>query len=183
MQAEEKKREAERVQQEADSLAREAERLELSLDKLTTLRQLEARLGVGGGGGHLSAGPTPQIQAHGGATQRQALDAYWEFVRENPQDFNGWVYLIQACETVDLMDEIRTVYNAFLPLFPYCYAYWKRYSDIERKADNWQRSLAILHRGLSAIPLSVDLWVAYLELYYKMYSTHQDFDSLFQGPV
>merc|ERR1712130_594069 len=47
---------------------------------------------------------------------------------ENPQDFNGWVYLVQACETVDIIDEIRTVYNAFLPLFPYCYAYWKRYS-------------------------------------------------------
>ena len=78
--------------------------------------------------------------------QRQILDAYWEFVRENPQDFNGWAYLIQAAETVDIMDEMRTVYNAFLPLFPYCYAYWKRYSDIERKKENWQRSLAILHR-------------------------------------
>ena len=33
--------------------------------------------------------------------------------------------------------------------------------------------IMILHRGLAAIPLSVDLWVAYLELYYKMYSTHQ----------
>ena len=54
--------------------------------------------------------------------------------------------LYQAAETVDIMDEIRTVYNAFLPLFPYCYAYWKRYSDLERKKENWQRSLAILHR-------------------------------------
>ena len=85
--------------------------------------------------------PAAASQGH-----RQALDAYWEFVRENPQDFNGWVYLIQACETVDIMDEIRTVYNAFLPLFPYCYAYWKRYSDIERKGENWSRALAILHR-------------------------------------
>jgi pre-mRNA-processing factor 39 len=53
---------------------------------------------------------------------------------------------LQAAETVDIMDEMRTVYNAFLPLFPYCYAYWKRYSDLERKKENWQRSLAILHR-------------------------------------
>ena len=73
------------------------------------------------------------------------------------------------------MDEIRTVYNAFLPLFPYCYAYWKRYSDLERKKENWQRSLQILHRGLEAIPLSVDLWLAYLELFHKMYSTHDNF--------
>ena len=78
-------------------MAREAERSELSLDELTTLRQLEARLGVGGGGGHLSQGPTPQIQAQSGASQRQALDAYWEFVRENPQvrndNFTGFIFI------------------------------------------------------------------------------------------
>ena len=174
MKAEQKKQELIRIQSEADSLAREAERSELSIDELTTLRQLEARLGINQG---QSQGPCIPTAAQG---HRQALDAYWEFVRENPQDFNGWVYLIQACETVDILDEIRTVYNAFLPLFPYCYAYWKRYSDIERKNENWSRALAILHRGLAAIPLSVDLWVAYLELYYKMYSTHEDFPSLYR---
>jgi pre-mRNA-processing factor 39 len=58
----------------------------------------------------------------------------------------NFLFALQAAETVDIMDEMRTVYNAFLPLFPYCYAYWKRYSDLERKKENWQRSLAILHR-------------------------------------
>merc|ERR1719193_2543700 len=132
MELENKKKEAQRLQTEADDLAREADRSELSLDELTTLRQLEAKLGVGYG---QSQGPCIPVAAQG---QRAVLDAYWEFVRENPQDFNGWAYLIQACETVDILDEIRTVYNAFLPLFPYCYAYWKRYSDIERKSENWQ---------------------------------------------
>ena len=172
-------KEAKRLQKEADELAKEAERSDLSLDELTTLRQLEAKLGVGFG---QSTGPQlPSINPNQGQQQhRQALDAYWEFVRDNPQDFSGWAYLIQACEVVNIMDEIRTVYNAFLPLFPYCYAYWKRYSDIERKSENWQRALAILHRGLGAVPLSVDLWVAYLELYHKMYSTHENFGKLFR---
>merc|ERR1719206_1082284 len=172
-------KDARRLQKEADELAKEAERSDLSLDELTTLRQLEAKLGVGFG---QSTGPQlPSINPNQGQQQhRQALDAYWEFVRDNPQDFSGWAYLIQACEVVNIMDEIRTVYNAFLPLFPYCYAYWKRYSDIERKAENWQRALAILHRGLGAVPLSVDLWVAYLELYHKMYSTHENFGKLFR---
>ena len=172
-------KEAKRLQKEADELAKEAERSDLSLDELTTLRQLEAKLGVGFG---QSTGPQlPTINPNQGQQQhRQALDAYWEFVRDNPQDFSGWAYLIQASEVVNIMDEIRTVYNAFLPLFPYCYAYWKRYSDIERKAENWQRALAILHRGLGAVPLSVDLWVAYLELYHKMYSTHENFGKLFR---
>jgi hypothetical protein len=176
---ENRKKEAVKMQKEAEELAREAERSDLSLDELTTLRQLEAKLGVGYG---QSRGPVlpPANPALGQRQQRASLDAYWAFVRENPQDFNGWAYLIQACEVVDLLDEIRTVYNAFLPLFPYCYAYWKRYSDIERKAEHWQRALAILHRGLGAIPLSVDLWVAYLELYHKMYSNHEDFGRLFR---
>jgi pre-mRNA-processing factor 39 len=88
--------------------------------------------------------------------------------------------LILACKTVDILDEIRTVYNAFLPLFPCCYAYWKRYFDIERNAKNWSRALTIIHRGLTAMPLSVDLRVTYLELYHKMYSTHQQFPVLFR---
>ena len=169
-----KKQEEAKDQAEADALAREAERSELSIDELTTLRALEARLGLKKG---QKPGPMTPIS---GQNQRQALDAYWEFVRENPQDFNGWVYLVQACETVDIIDEIRTVYNAFLPLFPYCYAYWQRYSDIEKRNENWSRALAILHRGLAAIPLSVELWVTYLDLYYKMYSNHEDFPSLYR---
>lgn len=46
MEQEHKRKAAERLQQEADELAREAERSELSLDELTTLRQLEARMGA-----------------------------------------------------------------------------------------------------------------------------------------
>ena len=39
----------------------------------------------------------PQLGGDSGDyNQRQILDAYWEFVRENPQDFNGWAYLIQV---------------------------------------------------------------------------------------
>jgi hypothetical protein len=36
-------------------------------------------------------------------------------------------------------------------------------------------------RGLEAIPLSVDLWLAYLELYHKMYNTHENFPQLFRA--
>ena len=91
--------------------------------------------------------------------------------------------VLQAAETVDLLPEIRRVYTSFLPLFPYCYAYWKRYSDIERKAENWDRALAILRRGLTAIPLAVDLWVAYLELYHKLYSARSAFHYLYRHVV
>jgi pre-mRNA-processing factor 39 len=112
---------------------------------------------------------------------KAVLEAYWSFVRENPRDFNGWTYLLQHVENIDVVEEIRTAYNAFLPLYPYCYAYWIRYSDVERRHNNWSRALAILHRGLEAIPLSSELWIYYLELYYKMYRGTDDFDTLFNS--
>jgi hypothetical protein len=47
--------------------------------------------------GTQSEGPMlPQLGVGDDYNQRQILDAYWEFVRENPQDFNGWAYLIQV---------------------------------------------------------------------------------------
>jgi hypothetical protein len=116
-----------------------------------------------------------------GYNAKVVLESYWSFVRENPRDFNGWTYLLQHVETIDLVDEIRTAYNAFLPLYPYCYAYWMRYSDVEKRHNNWSRALAILHRGLEAIPLSTELWICYLELYCKMYRGSTDFDSLFNS--
>ena len=70
MKTEQKKQELMKIQSEADALAREAERSELSIDELTTLRQLEAKLGISQG---QSQGP--QIPT-AGAGQRQALDAY-----------------------------------------------------------------------------------------------------------
>ena len=111
---------------------------------------------------------------------QKVLKQHWSFVKSNPQDFNGWTYLLQHVEsTDDTLDDVRAAYNAFLPLFPYCYAYWIRYSEIEKKHGHWQRSLAILHRSLEALPLSTDLWLAYLDLYQTMYQKNEDFESLF----
>ena len=92
----------------------------------------------------------PQEDAAVAAANERAskdlLDSYWQFVRENPNDFQGWTYLIQHVENINDLDEVRTAYNAFLPLYPYCFAYWQRYSEIEKKHEKWQRALAILHR-------------------------------------
>jgi hypothetical protein len=41
--------------------------------------------------------------------------------------------------------------------------------------------MVLFFRGLEAIPLSVDLWLAYLELYHKMYNTHENFPQLFRA--
>ena len=53
--------------------------------------QLEARIGIGFG---QTAGPVQGPAAAVG--QVGDLESYWQFVRENPLDFNGWVYLVQV---------------------------------------------------------------------------------------
>ena len=181
---EKRKREAaERGEDDSDSDGQEGddEGVVYSLDEITASMQKGAHPGAVKG---LTKVQGPQEDAAVAAANERAskdlLDSYWQFVRENPNDFQGWTYLIQHVENIDDLDEVRTAYNAFLPLYPYCFAYWQRYSEIEKKHEKWQRALAILHRGLEAIPLSVDLWVSYLELYKKMYVDNADFADLFR---
>ena len=56
-----------------------------------------------------------------------------------------------------------------------------RYSELEMKHGDYKRALEILQRGLQGIPMSIELWMAYLELYHKMYSKNlENFDTAFR---
>ncbi|XP_054474011.1 pre-mRNA-processing factor 39 isoform X2 [Anoplopoma fimbria] len=81
---------------------------------------------------------------------------------ENPEDFNGWVYLLQFVEQENSLPAVRASFDAFFLRYPYCYGYWKKYADIEKKHENIQVAEEVYRRGLQAIPLSVDLWLHYL---------------------
>ncbi|XP_039980788.1 pre-mRNA-processing factor 39 isoform X1 [Xiphias gladius] len=81
---------------------------------------------------------------------------------ENPEDFNGWVYLLQYVEQENVLTAVRKAFDVFFLRYPYCYGYWKKYADIEKKHDNIQVAEEVYRRGLQAIPLSVDLWLHYL---------------------
>ncbi|XP_047430528.1 pre-mRNA-processing factor 39 [Mugil cephalus] len=81
---------------------------------------------------------------------------------ENPEDFNGWVYLLQYVEQENVLTAVRKAFDVFLLRYPYCYGYWKKYADIEKKHENLQVAEEVYRRGLTVIPLSVDLWLHYL---------------------
>uniref|UniRef100_A0A4W6FFK9 Pre-mRNA-processing factor 39 n=1 Tax=Lates calcarifer TaxID=8187 RepID=A0A4W6FFK9_LATCA len=81
---------------------------------------------------------------------------------ENPEDFNGWVYLLQYVEQENVLTAVRKAFDVFFLRYPYCYGYWKKYADIEKKHGNVQVAEEVYRRGLQAIPLSVDLWLHYL---------------------
>ncbi|XP_059053258.1 pre-mRNA-processing factor 39 isoform X2 [Achroia grisella] len=90
------------------------------------------------------------------------LDKYWKVVNEDPTDFTGWTYLLQYVDQESDVEAAREAYDAFLSHYPYCYGYWRKYADYEKRKGSKKKCLEVLERGLKAIPLSVDLWVHYL---------------------
>uniref|UniRef100_A0A8C1TBD8 PRP39 pre-mRNA processing factor 39 homolog (yeast) n=1 Tax=Cyprinus carpio TaxID=7962 RepID=A0A8C1TBD8_CYPCA len=100
------------------------------------------------------------------AAQDPALPAEYErlfkVVEDNPEDFNGWVYLLQYVEQENHLEASRKAFDAFFLHYPYCYGYWKKYADIEKKHGYIHMADEVYRRGLQAIPLSVDLWLHYI---------------------
>ncbi|XP_023611366.1 pre-mRNA-processing factor 39 isoform X3 [Myotis lucifugus] len=89
-------------------------------------------------------------------------EKFWKTVENNPQDFTGWVYLLQYVEQENHLMAARKAFDKFFIHYPYCYGYWKKYADLEKRHDNIKQSDEVYRRGLQAIPLSVDLWIHYI---------------------
>lgn len=89
----------------------------------------------------------------------------------------------------NVLEAVRKAFDVFFLRYPYCYGYWKKYADIEKKHGNIQVAeevciiqilngywlncfynglflilfpLKVYRRGLQVIPLSVDLWLHYM---------------------
>ncbi|KAM4633350.1 pre-mRNA-processing factor 39 [Polymixia lowei] len=90
------------------------------------------------------------------------FDKLFNGCEENPEEFNGWVYLLQYVEQENNLVAVRKAFDVFFLHYPYCYGYWKKFADIEKKHGNIQVAEEVYRRGLQAIPLSVDLWLHYL---------------------
>lgn len=90
------------------------------------------------------------------------LEKYWQVVRTNPADFTGWTYLLQYVEQENSLAAAREAFDKFFSYYPYCYGYWKKYADMEKKLCSIEKAEETFERGVAAIPLSVDLWIHYI---------------------
>uniref|UniRef100_A0A8D2E2Z2 Pre-mRNA-processing factor 39 n=1 Tax=Sciurus vulgaris TaxID=55149 RepID=A0A8D2E2Z2_SCIVU len=70
-------------------------------------------------------------------------------------DFTGWVYLLQYVEQENHLMAARKAFDKFFIHYPYCYGYWKKYADLEKRHDNIKQSDETLS-------LIVDLWIHYI---------------------
>ncbi|XP_078240690.1 pre-mRNA-processing factor 39 [Pogona vitticeps] len=90
------------------------------------------------------------------------FEKFWNVVETNPQDFTGWVYLLQYVEQENHLSAARKAFDSFFTHYPYCYGYWKKYADLEKRHGHTKQADEVYRRGLQAIPLSVDLWIHYI---------------------
>ncbi|CAN9515050.1 unnamed protein product [Ophioblennius macclurei] len=92
------------------------------------------------------------------------FERLWKAAHDNPQDFTSWTDLLQYCEHETHFASSRRALKAFLLRYPLCYGYWKKFVDLERRAGSNDKAEEVCIQGLQAIPLSVDLWIHYINL-------------------
>ncbi|KAL4126659.1 hypothetical protein QTP88_010868 [Uroleucon formosanum] len=80
----------------------------------------------------------------------------------NSSNFNDWVDLLKIVDSQYNEEHARMAYSTFLNLYPLCYGYWKKYANFEKINSNMHEFEIVLENGLSAIPISVDLWIYYM---------------------
>ncbi|KAG8003984.1 Pre-mRNA-processing factor 39 [Nibea albiflora] len=92
------------------------------------------------------------------------FERLWKAAHDNPQDFTSWTDLLQYCEQESHVTASRRALEAFLARYPLCYGYWKKFADLERRAGYTSKAEEVCIQGLQVIPLSVDLWIHFINL-------------------
>ncbi|KAF2358087.1 Tetratricopeptide-like helical domain [Trinorchestia longiramus] len=107
------------------------------------------------------------------AAKQRKLDEFdklWTAATENPKDFQAWTNLLQYVDQQSELESGRQSYTAFFARYPYCYGYWKKFADLEKRKGTKETTMQVFEQGLAAIPLSVDLWVHYLDFVTHSYT-------------
>ncbi|XP_015187611.1 PREDICTED: pre-mRNA-processing factor 39-like [Polistes dominula] len=102
------------------------------------------------------------------------LEKYWKAVNEDPSDFTGWTYLLQYVDQENDAEAAREAYTKFLERYPYCYGYWRKFADYEKKKGNPENVQMVFDQGSKAISLSVDLWLHYINHCKTVYEKDED---------
>lgn len=67
------------------------------------------------------------------------LDKYWKAVKADQEDFNAWTFLLQYVDSENDIEAARDAYDKFLSRYCYCYGYWRKYADYEKKKGSLEK--------------------------------------------
>jgi len=80
-----------------------------------------------------SASSSPSPDEPAAKKRSDEYDKLWKNVNENPSDFQNWTLLLQHVDQLGELESGREAYDGFFERYPYCYGYWKKYADLERR--------------------------------------------------
>ncbi|XP_065364835.1 protein suppressor of forked [Calliphora vicina] len=83
-----------------------------------------------------------------------------QVVEMRPYDIDSWSTLLREAQTRPV-NEVRTLYESLVNVFPTTARYWKIYIEQEMKGRNFERVEKLFQRSLVKI-LNIDLWKLYL---------------------
>ncbi|VDK53411.1 unnamed protein product [Cylicostephanus goldi] len=86
----------------------------------------------------------------------------WAALKRQPDNFDAWIMILTQADQSNDVKLARDIYDRFLKKYPYCYGFWKKYAEMERRHQNFSDALSVWERGILAIPLSIDLWLGFL---------------------
>lgn len=94
--------------------------------------------------------------------RNEVLRESWATLKVQPDNFDAWIMLLTQADQSNDVKLARDIYDRFLHKYPYCYGFWKKYADMERRHQHFSDALSVWERGILAIPLSIDLWLGFL---------------------
>ncbi|CAD6196412.1 unnamed protein product [Caenorhabditis auriculariae] len=77
-------------------------------------------------------------------------------------DFDSWMGILSNIENQKDNDYVREKYWQFLDRYPYCYGFWQKFAEFEKRQGNLTEALKVWEKSILAIPLSIDLWLGFL---------------------
>lgn len=83
-----------------------------------------------------------------------------QVVEMRPYDIESWSTLLREAQTRPV-NEVRSLYESLVNVFPTTARYWKIYIEEEMKGRNFERVEKLFQRSLVKI-LNIDLWKLYL---------------------
>ena len=77
---------------------------------------------------------------------RKEMETFWKRVKDDPTDFPGWTKFLQFVDGKNNLMAGEEVFNAFLKRYPYCYGYWKKFADFQKRNGTPERVMEIFEQ-------------------------------------
>ncbi|KRY15102.1 Pre-mRNA-processing factor 39 [Trichinella patagoniensis] len=113
----------------------------------------------------------------------KALTYYWAKVDNDPNNFENWMRLLSYVEKANDIEAVRLSFDTFLARYPLCFGYWTKYACLELKNHNEEKCIQVYERGVSVIPLSVDLWLSYIDFLKRYEQSEEQLRAIYQRAI